>query len=168
MRLADAERQQSREIAVFDARHQGAVLVECTGQQHRESRTWDFRGTGTAVATDGLVFGGFAKRGVVVGGCCTPDVGDDRAFRLMHVAAAVSFGQRFVPRSQRAVAGDEQRVLLVDDTNHVQCLVGDTFAGSGGGKNETLQVRKIALAGRSVAEIEIRHTRAGGRECGHQ
>ena len=59
-------------------------------------------------------------------------------------------------------------MLLIDNAEHVQCLVGDTFSGSCSSQNEALEVGVVLLAGRTVAEEYIRYARAHGRECGEK
>ena len=111
------------------------------------------------------MLGGFAKSGVVVRCGCSPNVGNNRSFGLVHIAAAVVRFEGFVPSRKCAVASNEHGVLLIDDTNHLQSLVGNAFAGSRSSKDETLEVGEVLLSGRAVAEEEIRNAR--GRGCEH-
>lgn len=86
----------------------------------------------------------------------------------MHIAAAVLRFEGFVPSRKCAVAGNEHGVLLIDDADHLQSLVGDAFAGSRSSKDETLEVGEVLLAGRTVAEEEIRNARGRGCERGEE
>ena len=63
--LIDDKGEQAREVTVFDGGHEGMILAERAGKNHRDLRTCDDRRLFAAGTGDGFVLGGFAEGGVV-------------------------------------------------------------------------------------------------------
>ena len=110
------------------------------------------------------MLGGFAQGGVVVRDAGAPDIGDDRAFGLMDIAAAVLTLELAVEACIRRVAGNDERRGFVNRPDELQRQIGYTFARSCRTDNEALQVGIIALAGQAVTEIQVRHAAACRRQ----
>ncbi len=139
----DDEGEQAREVTVFDRRHEGVVLAEGTGEDHGELGVLDDGRFFAAGTGDSLVLGRFTERGVVVGGRRTPDVGDDRTFGLMDIAATVLFGERLVESRVRRIARDDERHLLMNRFDEFEGKVGDTLSASRRTDDEELEVRVV-------------------------
>ena len=125
----DDEGEQAREVTVFDRRHEGMVLAEGTGEDHGELRVLDdgrFFATGTG---DSLVLSRFTERGVVVHGGRSPDVGDDRTFGLVDIAAAFLFGERLIESRVRRIARDDEGIRLVNRFDEFEGKVRNTSLG---------------------------------------
>ena len=165
---ADNDRQQSAEVTVLHTGHQGFVLPERTRQQHTQPWVLDLRCPFDAVSGDRLMFGSLAKCRVVVRSRRAPNVGNDRSFTLVQVAAAVLLFQRFVERRQGTVAGNKHRILRINHPHHLQGLVRDTLSACRSREDEALEVRVVLLARRTIGKIQIRHARARRRKRRHQ
>ena len=126
--LIDDKGDQTREVTVFDGGYEGFVLAERTGEDHRELRVLDDRGFSTAATRDGLMFGGFTQRGVVIRCGGTPDVGDDRTFGLMDVTTAMLLRQGLVERRIGGIARDDERCGFMNGFDEFESKVRNTFS----------------------------------------
>ena len=127
--LIDDEGEQAREVTVFDRGHERLVLAEGTGEDHGELGVLDDGRFFAAGTGDSLVLSRFTKGGVVVRGRGTPDVGDDRTFGLVDIAAALLFGERLVESRVRRIARDDEGIRLVNGFDEFEGKVRNTSLG---------------------------------------
>ena len=160
--------QETREITVLNRRHECAVLAEGTGEHHRELRILDDRRFAATGTRNGFMLGCLAKSGVVIRSRGAPDVGNDRAFGLMDVAAAVLTREGLVESRIGRVARDNKRSSLMDGFDEFEGEVGDTLSARRRTNDEELEGRVIALGGDAIAAVEVRHDSSASGQSSHE